>query len=169
MTLRVQGPDGAVVAFPDGTDDATIDRVMRENFPGKSAPSPSQAAGLPAPSVNPFTGSREEARVTFGGTVSNAVGGFNEKVGGALFAPTNAFNSLLDKLTGGNTPNPTQETWDRLFNGPAPQNATERAVRRGGGFVAESLPFSAGAGVLAAGGRASTTSRGSQPASSAPR
>src|SRR5687768_10351017 len=30
MTMRVTGPEGVVVNFPDGTDPATIDRVMRE-------------------------------------------------------------------------------------------------------------------------------------------
>jgi hypothetical protein len=30
----VQGPNGAVVSFPDGTDPATADQVMRQNFSG---------------------------------------------------------------------------------------------------------------------------------------
>ncbi len=30
MTIRVTGPEGVVVNFPDGTDPATMDRVMRE-------------------------------------------------------------------------------------------------------------------------------------------
>jgi hypothetical protein len=32
--VNVQGPDGAVVSFPDGTDSATVDQVMRQNFGG---------------------------------------------------------------------------------------------------------------------------------------
>jgi hypothetical protein len=32
--MNVQGPDGAVVSFPDGTDPATVDQVMRQNFGG---------------------------------------------------------------------------------------------------------------------------------------
>lgn len=34
MTIRVQGPDGSTVQFPDGTDNATIDRAMSETFGG---------------------------------------------------------------------------------------------------------------------------------------
>jgi hypothetical protein len=33
MTIRVRAPDGSVVNFPDGTPDATIERVMRQNYP----------------------------------------------------------------------------------------------------------------------------------------
>ena len=32
--MNVQGPDGAVVSFPDGTDPTTVDQVMRQNFGG---------------------------------------------------------------------------------------------------------------------------------------
>lgn len=35
--MNVQGPNGAVVAFPDGTDPSTIDQVMRQNFSSPSA------------------------------------------------------------------------------------------------------------------------------------
>lgn len=30
--IEVEAPDGSIIEFPDGTDDQTIDRVMRENF-----------------------------------------------------------------------------------------------------------------------------------------
>ena len=33
MTMVVKAPNGATVQFPDGTDDATINKVMSENFP----------------------------------------------------------------------------------------------------------------------------------------
>ena len=36
--IEVEAPDGTIIEFPAGTDDATIDRVMRENF----APQPSK-------------------------------------------------------------------------------------------------------------------------------
>jgi len=32
--MNVQGPNGAVISFPDGTDPTTIDQVMRQNFGG---------------------------------------------------------------------------------------------------------------------------------------
>lgn len=39
--IEVEAPDGTIIEFPDGTDDATIDRVMRENF----APQPERGLG----------------------------------------------------------------------------------------------------------------------------
>lgn len=42
MTITVQGPSGTTVQFPDGTDGATIDKVMTENF---GAPSTIADAG----------------------------------------------------------------------------------------------------------------------------
>ena len=158
--MNVQGPGGAVVSFPDGTDAQTVDRVMRQHFaqtsdgPTVAGPANPASAGGSAAPINPFTGRTEEPSVTVGGTVGNALGGFNEKVGSVLFAPTNGFNALADALLGSKpTPNSAQERWNATFNGPAPQNATERAVRRGGEFVAESLPLSAGVGMAAAGSR----------------
>jgi hypothetical protein len=43
--MNVQGPDGAVVSFPDGTDPATVYQVMRQNFGGGGAAQ--QGGGLP--------------------------------------------------------------------------------------------------------------------------
>ena len=37
--IEIEAPDGSIIEFPAGTDDATIDRVMRENFaPQQAAP-----------------------------------------------------------------------------------------------------------------------------------
>lgn len=36
--IEIEAPDGSIIEFPDGTDDATIDRVMRESFAPHSAP-----------------------------------------------------------------------------------------------------------------------------------
>lgn len=56
MTITVSGPDGTTVDFPDGTDAATIDGVMKQHFPAADAkPEPvtanravrSLAAGVP--------------------------------------------------------------------------------------------------------------------------
>jgi len=38
MTIKVTGPGGVTVDFPDGTDAATINRVMSENFSPEKAP-----------------------------------------------------------------------------------------------------------------------------------
>lgn len=42
MTMEVRGPNGIVIRFPDGTDPATIDKVMREAV-AKPAPAPAPA------------------------------------------------------------------------------------------------------------------------------
>lgn len=34
MPIEIQAPDGTLIRFPDGTDDATITNVMRQNFGG---------------------------------------------------------------------------------------------------------------------------------------
>lgn len=36
--IEVEAPDGSIIEFPDGTEDGTIDRVMRENFAPGTAP-----------------------------------------------------------------------------------------------------------------------------------
>ena len=38
--IRIQAPDGSEIEFPDGTDDATITRVMRQNFGGPTPQAP---------------------------------------------------------------------------------------------------------------------------------
>lgn len=61
MTMDVRGPNGIVVRFPDGTDAATIDKVMREAT-GQAAPaaappggaSPAVAAPVPTGELRPY-------------------------------------------------------------------------------------------------------------------
>lgn len=45
MTLVIKAPNGATVQFPDGTDDATINQVMSENFPVDTASDVVKSAG----------------------------------------------------------------------------------------------------------------------------
>lgn len=49
--IEIEGPDGSVVEFPEGTDDATISRVMAETYggPNGAAASSPPAAEAPAP------------------------------------------------------------------------------------------------------------------------
>ena len=46
--MKVQGPNGIVVDFPDGTDDATVGRVMQQAVGGQKAASkpPGMVTGL---------------------------------------------------------------------------------------------------------------------------
>lgn len=41
--IEVEAPDGTIVEFPAGTDDTTIDRVMRENFAPQAGATPAEA------------------------------------------------------------------------------------------------------------------------------
>ena len=43
--IEVEGPDGGVIEFPEGTDDATIQRVMAETYGGPSSPPAAEAPG----------------------------------------------------------------------------------------------------------------------------
>lgn len=61
---KIQAPDGSIIEFPDGTDDATIERVMRENFGGPSN-SLEQTIAAMTPQQQEF------ARVTDNGEVGN--------------------------------------------------------------------------------------------------
>lgn len=57
--IEVEGPDGSVVEFPAGTDDATIQRVMAETYGGP------QQGGQPAAEAQPRTGPSYGERGTF--------------------------------------------------------------------------------------------------------
>ena len=46
MPVQIKAPDGAIVQFPDGTDDATITRVMGENYPAAAAAPQPEGMGL---------------------------------------------------------------------------------------------------------------------------
>lgn len=49
MPITVQGPNGAAIDFPDGTDAATIDGVMKQHFGGQPAAASAMAGPAPAP------------------------------------------------------------------------------------------------------------------------
>jgi hypothetical protein len=52
--MNVQGPNGVVVSFPDGTDPATVDQVMRQNFSGGGGSSPNSPQQGDASQWGPF-------------------------------------------------------------------------------------------------------------------
>lgn len=43
--IEIKAPDGATIRFPTGTDDATIERVMREAYPVQKSSSPANSGG----------------------------------------------------------------------------------------------------------------------------
>lgn len=57
MPIEVEGPDGAVIEFPDGTDRATIQKAMQGRYRGQQQPrkwsDPVNVADLPQSTANP--------------------------------------------------------------------------------------------------------------------
>src|SRR3990167_7923828 len=76
MTITVKGPNVITVNFPDGTDQATIDKAMREAT-GQRTAAPAAPKG------------------TMGGTVSQGMSGVNEGIGNLLGFPVDAMNSAV--------------------------------------------------------------------------
>ena len=66
MTMRVNGPNGIVVNFPDGTDAQTVDKVMREalGMTGKPQVSRAQSDFENAPFyARPFIAAHDLAKI----------------------------------------------------------------------------------------------------------
>lgn len=77
MTMNVQGPGGITVAFPDGTDPATIDQVMRQATGGEKPAAPNDRGAIDAgirgiANVVPFL---DEGVGALGGAINWAQGG----------------------------------------------------------------------------------------------
>lgn len=79
MAMRVQGPNGAIVEFPDGTDEATIGRAMMQLGGAQPQPQPQQAQA-PAPQQPELSDleKRMDARVAEEGDIDYATRLFNK-------------------------------------------------------------------------------------------
>ena len=51
MNIRVQGPDGVIIEFPQGTDNAVIMGVMQKRYGGPKQQAPAQAQAMPETGV----------------------------------------------------------------------------------------------------------------------
>lgn len=51
MNIRVQGPDGVIIEFPQGTDNAVIMGVMQKRYGGPQQQAPAQAQAMPETGV----------------------------------------------------------------------------------------------------------------------
>lgn len=78
MPIEVEGPDGAVIEFPDNTDPATIRRVMAQRYNAKAKPKPaaprSTARQFGDATVNALAGLAQGA-AAIPDVVTDAVGG----------------------------------------------------------------------------------------------
>lgn len=86
--IQIQAPDGSIVQFPEGTDDATITRVMRENYPPPRTDIASVAgdmAGLAGRALD--TGARFLARGATLGFADELAAAGNAAIGGLTGQP----------------------------------------------------------------------------------
>ncbi len=169
MTIEAELPDGTVLEFPDGTDQAVIQRVVRQQLgvgdPGEQ-PAPAAATAPQAPAETSLTG-----------LASNLGGGFNAGLAQVLGLPVDLVNAALGMVgAGSDQPVGGSAQLQGLIEGTPlagaePQTFAERMTRRVGEEIgATAVPIGA-AGAVARGGRAATSALGravTQPFQAAP-
>jgi hypothetical protein len=109
--MNVQGPDGAVVSFPDGTDPATVDQVMRQNFGGQQQGDASQwgpgqeavnAAGFGlGPKLNEWLGKNAPTWMMGGAKPPSAA---QEQANASAYEQQNPKMAMAASLAGGSLP-----------------------------------------------------------------
>jgi predicted ester cyclase len=101
MSIEVEGPDGAINEFPDGTPDAVIQKALRGVY-GIPDKAPAQAA--PAPGGPSLAGRLSDAASGALGTVESALG-----MGAKPVAPPSVQQSSdLDAMMRGGAPAPSE-------------------------------------------------------------
>lgn len=86
MPIEIEAPDGAIVEFPDGTDDATITRAMQQAYGG-----PDQAQSVPDQPAADQPRYNISALDASTSGVGNAITlGWGDELAGAVFAPFEA-------------------------------------------------------------------------------
>ena len=106
MTMRVNGPGGIVVNFPDGTDAQTVDKVMREavGVTGESKVSHAQSQFDNAPFyAKPFIAAHDLAKIgadTLSGGYADKVGAYFDQRGAPDVGPHDnpqAYENVLSR------------------------------------------------------------------------
>lgn len=126
--ITVNGPGGAVVTFPDGTDGATIDKVMTENFAASAEPQESLAgAGRAA-----FTGGIEGVASLLGlpADAANLASKGLDYVAGTK--TNEKFGQSLDKYGYENIKKNIEGYTGKLYE---PQTGLEKHIRTGFSFL----------------------------------
>lgn len=95
--IEIQAPDGSTVQFPDGTDDATIVNVMRQNFGGPQGSPAPQVAPEAAPQKGFFQSAGETLRDSVDGVAQGASFNLADEAYGVVGTP---FRMLANALTG---------------------------------------------------------------------
>lgn len=147
MTLVIKAPNGATVQFPDGTDDATINKVMSENFPVDTATDAAKSfdAGV-AKGTAGLLGSLGDLTNLGAVGIKKASDYISDKVGLPRYEPPQEKGpvaSLLDKIP--TSASMTKEIQDRYYGGEAPyepQTNTGKYARS----IGEAAPAALGGG-----------------------
>jgi hypothetical protein len=154
MTLVIKAPNGATVQFPDGTDDATINKVMAENFPVDTVTDAAKGfdAGV-AKGTASLLGSVGDLTNLGAKGIRAASDYISDKVGLPRYEPPQEkgpIASFLDKIP--TSASMQKEIQDRYYGGEAPyepQTTTGKYARS----IGETAPGAlAGPGGLVAKG-----------------
>jgi hypothetical protein len=87
MPVRIAAPDGSVIEFPDGTDDATITDVMRKAYGGpQNAPAPKPAV----PTVPENASAPNALGASNVGILQGLTANFGDEIMGGLMTPIEA-------------------------------------------------------------------------------
>lgn len=132
MAMRVQGPNGAIVEFPYGTDEATIGRAMMQLSGVQPTPPPAPAPAAPQGPQLSELDKRMDARVAEEGDIDYATRLFNQGLpfGSWIDEGISLGKSLLPEALGGMT----------YEDSMALEAARNRAAKKKYGEKAFSLP-----------------------------
>lgn len=159
--IEVEAPDGTIIEFPEGTDDATIEQVMRDNFGGPDAmvgQMLSDAQGNPLMMQPPRADAPMEAEQPYQPTAASILGqagaGSQTGIASALGFPVDAVASAMgiQDPVGGSASIESALAPFRSGIGE-PQVASERMARRVGqevGASAAMAPLAMAAPVIRA-------------------
>lgn len=100
MAIEIEAPDGSIVEFPDGTDDATIERAMQQTFT-QSRPRQFAPSNAPRSAYDEISGVASRVRNFLPGTdeLQGALKGAGEAVRGFM-DPSSGGVSVLDTADG---------------------------------------------------------------------
>lgn len=82
--IEVEGPDGTIIEFPEGTSPDVIKGVMQKQFGGPSAPAAAQPSAPNMPKVN------NSFSAATGGLQSGSMFGFDDEIAGLMLSPIEA-------------------------------------------------------------------------------
>lgn len=91
MAIEIEAPDGSIVEFPDGTDDATIERAMQQTFT-QSRPRQFVPSNAPRSAYDEVSGVASRVRNFLPGT---------DELQGAIKGAGSALQGFMDPSSGG--------------------------------------------------------------------